>query len=337
MSPESPTRRQWVVPAEAVGARLDQHVASTLDLPRSRVQGWIKAQLVSLDQHPARVSTRLRGGEVVVVVPPPAVPDDRVVAAAGEIGVVLGLDEDVILLDKPAGLVVHPGAGRRSGTLVNALLARFPEIAGLGGPGRPGIVHRLDRDTSGVMVVARSERAYRALSEAFAARRVAKVYLALLWGPVPAAFERRDPIARHPTDRVRMAVRPGGRAAVSHFFPLATASAVVACAVVIETGRTHQIRVHAKAAKHPLVGDPLYGEARHRGQPRGRAQAALVAFSRPALHAWSLSFEHPGSGEPVHQIAPVPADLNELWASLGGSPLESLLERWAAAGSKERE
>lgn len=320
------TRHVWVVPVEAAGRRLDVIVAGEVGATRSRVQHWLEAGLVTVDGEPGRAATRPRGGATVVVEEPVAVPDDRVAAQVGAFGAIVQLDPAFVVLDKPAGLVVHPGAGNRSGTLVNFLLERFPEIEGIGGPGRPGVVHRLDRDTSGLIVLARTAEAYQFLSAAFAARRVAKRYLAVLWGSFSTPFERTDPIGRHPHDRTRMAVRPDGRRAHSRFTPLLVADGITACAVDITTGRTHQIRVHAKAAGHPLVGDPVYGEARGRGLPPGPLRRAVEAFPRPALHAASLAFDHPSGSARVCCTAPIPDDIVTLWATTGsGSLSEALL------------
>jgi 23S rRNA pseudouridine1911/1915/1917 synthase len=229
------------------------------------------------------------------------------------------------VLDKPAGLTVHPGAGRPSGTLVHRLLARYPELAGVGGPGRPGIVHRLDRGTSGVLVVARNPRAYAALSGAFAARTIGKRYLAVVYGaPRPAAGEIRAPIGRHRERRKEMTVRPDGRPAWTGYRTLAApaASGLALVELDLGTGRTHQIRVHLKSIGHPLVGDPVYGEARWRGLPRP-SQAALASFPRPALHAWRIALPGPGPSRRVFE-APVPADLRRLWEQAAGAPFPAL-------------
>ena len=221
----------------------------------------------------------------------------------------------------PPGLAVHPGAGRPGGTLANRLLHRYPEIAGIGGPGRPGIVHRLDLDTTGLVAVARSERAYRGLTAAFAARAVAKTYVALVYGsPRPAGGRVEAPIGRDPRDRKRMAVRADGRPAATGYRSLATVHGISWLELDLETGRTHQIRVHLKALGHPLVGDPIYGEARWKGV-ESRFRRPLAAFPRPALHAWRLAFDHPGTGERLELEAPVPGDLAELWERVAGSPI----------------
>jgi 23S rRNA pseudouridine1911/1915/1917 synthase len=197
--------------------------------------------------------------------------------------------------------------------LANRLLHRFPEIAVVGGPGRPGIVHRLDKDTTGVVAVARSARAYRQLSTAFAQREIQKTYLAIVYGEPKNMEGGIDlPIGRHPTERKKMAVVAGGRPALTLYRVLAVSAGLAFLELDLQTGRTHQIRVHLKAIGHPLVGDPVYGEARWRGRPRmGRKQ--LEGFPRPGLHAWKLQFEHPGNGRQVSFEAPIPADMQTLW------------------------
>jgi 23S rRNA pseudouridine1911/1915/1917 synthase len=245
---------------------------------------------------------------------------------------VLWEDDHVLVVDKPAGLTVHPGAGRSTGTLVHRLLDRFPELSGVGGPGRPGIVHRLDHDTTGALVVARSAAAYRALAESFAGRLVDKRYLAICHGVVAAPLEVRAPIGRHPSRRKEMTVRRGGRPALSRFRPHASVPVATLLEVELETGRTHQIRVHLKSVGHPLVGDPVYGEARWKGA-RGGAQALLRDFPRPALHAWRVAFPHPIDGNRIEVEAPVPEDLGELWRGLSGKGLADALARAPSAGA----
>jgi 23S rRNA pseudouridine1911/1915/1917 synthase len=248
---------------------------------------------------------------------PPEAREERVLPEPGDLRV-LHEDADVVVLDKPAGLTVHPGAGRPSGTLAHHLLDRYPEMAGVGGPGRPGIVHRLDQGTSGVMVVARTAGAYARLARAFSAREVEKRYLAITYGaPSPPAGTIEAPIGRHPERRTEMAVRPDGRPARTLYRTLASGAGISLLELDLATGRTHQIRVHLKSLGHPLVGDPVYGEARWKGLPRP-VQAPLRDFPRPALHAWRLRFAHPGTGAPLAFEAPVPDDLRELWERVTG-------------------
>jgi 23S rRNA pseudouridine1911/1915/1917 synthase len=227
---------------------------------------------------------------------------------------VLYEDSEVFVLDKPAGLVVHPGAGNPDGTLVNALLHRDPSLVSLP---RAGIVHRLDKDTSGVMVVARTLPAHTALVAQLSARQVHRQYLAVVVGALVSGGTASGAIDRHPRDRIRMAVRDDGREAVTHFRLRERFRAHTLLECRLETGRTHQIRVHMAHLKHPIVGDPMYGGALK--LPRGASDdlvAALRGFKRQALHAETLEFVHPASGEPVRVSAPVPDDLQRLLAAL---------------------
>ncbi len=320
MSPTSGRAPVYLqVPREAAGERLDSYLAERLGEPRNQVQRWIREARVRVDGRPAKPSTPLVGGERIAAEPPPCEPSG-IEPEVGELRI-LHQDPALVVVDKPAGLVVHPGAGRSSGTLVHRLLARFPELEGVGGPGRPGIVHRLDKDTSGVLVVARTREAYRALQQAFAGRKVEKRYLALVYGsPRPAAGEISGAIGRHPERRKQMTVRADGRPALTRFRTVAAAAGVALLEIDLATGRTHQIRVHLKHLGHPIVGDPVYGEARWKGLP-ARAQGPLRGFARPALHAWRLALEHPESGERLAVEAPVPADLQRLWREVTGEPL----------------
>ena len=224
-------------------------------------------------------------------------------------------DDWLLVIDKPAGLVVHPGAGVRTGTLAHAVLHRCPAIAGVGGEGRPGIVHRLDKDTSGLIVVAKTDRAYRALVEAMAARAVHRVYRALVWGlPTRGSGRLEAPIGRDPRDRKRMAVlRRGGKPAATRWEVVERFGVAAELRVHLETGRTHQIRVHLSHLGHPVIGDPAYGG---RGKKllslgvreRSLVRALLECLSRQALHASELEFVHPVTGEDLHFTTPVPDD-----------------------------
>lgn len=271
-----------------------------------------------VDGTPAKPSTPLVAGQRVVVEgdpppeEPPLEPEDGPLRVLWE-------DGHLAVVDKPADLVVHPGAGRETGTLAHRLLHRWPEIARVGHPRRPGIVHRLDLDTTGALVVARTEAASLGLSAAFADRRVDKTYVAVAWGTLDGPRTVDLPIARHPTDRKKMAVVDHGRAAVTHLRPGARANGLTWLEVGLETGRTHQIRVHCKAIGHPLVGDPVYGEARWRAV-HGAARRRLAEFPRPALHAARLGFDHPVTGERIVVVAPVPDDLCDLWMDVAGIP-----------------
>lgn len=322
---------RWTVPDEAGGERLDRHVAAHLDEARNQVRGWIDDGRVRVDGAARRPAYSVQPGETVECDPPPPPVEDRVEPEAGEL-TILYQDQAVVVLDKPPGLVVHPGAGVDTGTLAHRLLHHFPEMAGVGGPGRPGIVHRLDRDTSGVMVVARNAPAHRALARAFAERRVDKRYLAVVYGD-PGRGTVDTPIGRHRVRRQEMAVRRGGRPAVSRYRTLAAAGAAALVEVELLTGRTHQIRVHLKHAGHPLVGDPVYGERRWKGAPAGQ-RPPLERFGRPALHAWRLTFPHPEGGQPSFHQAPVADDFAELWRSLGGGEPATVLPETPAESDR---
>ena len=280
------------------------------------MQRWIRDGLVRVNGGAVRPSLALGLGDAIDC-RPPAPTEERVLPEPGDLDLLYEDDELVVLL-KPAGLTVHPGAGRSSGTLAHRLLARYPEMAGVGGPGRPGIVHRLDRDTSGVLVAARTAKAYARLARAFAERAVEKTYLGIVYGaPQPPQGRIEAPIGRHPLRRQEMAVRPTGRPAATSFRTVAAAAGIALLSLGLETGRTHQIRVHLKSIGHPLAGDPVYGEARWKALPRP-VQPQLRDFPRPALHAWRLAFRHPATGEGMAFEAPPPADLRELWAGVTG-------------------
>jgi len=307
----------WTVGPEDAGERLDRHVAARLDIPRNQVQRWIQEGLVRVAGREAKPSYAVAEGDAIDCRPPEP-SDDRVQPEEGDLQV-LYEDSDLVVLDKPAGLTVHPGAGRTTGTLAHHLLARYPEMVGVGGPGRPGIVHRLDQGTSGVIVVARTPAAYHRLARAFAAREVSKRYLAIAYGePKPASGMIDAPIGRHATKRMEMTVRKDGRPARTGYRTLGTRAGISLVELDLATGRTHQIRVHLKHLGHPLAGDPLYGEARWKGLPKP-VQPVLRDFSRPALHAWRLGFEHPLEGKALAFEAPVPPDLRELWEKATGT------------------
>jgi 23S rRNA pseudouridine1911/1915/1917 synthase len=331
---ERPLRLE--VPESAAGERLDAFLAGRLEVTRNRVQGWIRSGRVTVADSEAKPALRLAGGERIECRPLAVAAGEQLVAEAGELSV-LHEDGAIVVIDKPAGLAMHPGAGRAGGTLANRLLAAYPEMASVGGRGRPGIVHRLDIDTTGVVVLARSEGAYLALSSDFAARRVEKSYLAVCYGtPREPRGEIARPIGRHPTRRKEMTVRADGRAARTSYSVVASNGGASLLHVGLETGRTHQVRVHLKAAGHPLVGDPVYGEARWKALS-GAARAALRSFPRPALHAWTIALRHPTTGVRCAFTAPPPGDLRELWAAVGGADLDATLAALARSGrSKAR-
>lgn len=284
------------------GKRLDVAVHERLpECSRSRIQEWIKAGRVRVNGAPQRASYTVREGDAVAAEPAPPPP---LRAEAEEIPLaVLYEDADVVAIDKPAGMVVHAGAGVHSGTLVNALLYRFGSLSSLGGGLRPGIVHRLDRYTSGVLLVAKSDAAHRALAEQFSGRRVEKVYLALVHGAVKGERGRIEkPIARDPARRVRMTARLAeGRAAWSEYRVLRRLAGFTLVEVRIGTGRTHQIRVHLASIGHPVAGDTLYGAP---GTVPGRP-----APGRFFLHAHRIGFRQPSSGAEVTVVSPLAADL----------------------------
>jgi 23S rRNA pseudouridine1911/1915/1917 synthase len=291
------------------GKRLDQFVHDRLPAySRSRIQDWIRRQRVLVNGVARKPSFALLGGERVEVSPAPPPPLD---AYAEAIPLeLLYEDEDLVAVNKPAGMVVHAGAGRHSGTLVNALLHRFPSLSGLGGAGRPGIVHRLDRDTSGVILVARNDRAHRNLAAQFAGRKVRKEYLTLVHGDVrPETGRIESPIARDPRHRTRMTARLGiGRHAESEYRALGRFPGFTLLEVRIATGRTHQIRVHLASIGHPVAGDRTYGA------PVGIAgQAPLGRFF---LHARRVAFLHPRTGEPLEIEAPLAPELESWLAGL---------------------
>jgi 23S rRNA pseudouridine1911/1915/1917 synthase len=292
-------------PKEAAGRRLDHFLQERFrDQSRSRLQEWIKAGHVLVNGRPERASRLLREGDAVDVEPAPAPP---LAAATPEIIPldVLYEDADLVAINKPAGMVVHAGAGVRSGTLVNALLARFGSLSTAGGDLRPGIVHRLDRYTSGVLLVAKNDAAHRSLAQQFASRRVRKVYLALVHGQVKADQGRIEkPISRDPVRRIRMTARLGeGRAAWSEYRVLRRLPGFTLLEVKIGTGRTHQIRVHLASIGHPVAGDPLYGAPKEiPGRP---------ALGRFFLHAASIRFAQPKTGESIEVSAPLPTELEQ--------------------------
>ena len=303
------------IPLEAAGMRLDRFLADHLGLPRNQIQQWIRADRVFIDGRPAKGSHHLSVGETLEWDPLVRDTGAEMTPEPGDLRVVHEEDSFVVL-DKPAGLTVHPGAGRSAGTLAHRLLAHYPEMATVGGPGRPGIVHHLDKDTSGIMVVARTPAAYQKLSTAFAKRHIDKRYLAIVNGrPKPAEGSITKPIARHPQRRKEMAVVLRGRSATTGYRVLENAEGISVLEIHLATGRTHQIRVHLKALGHPLVGDPIYGEARWKGLP-ARVQKPLRDFPRPTLHAWKLGFAHPVSGEALSFEAPIPDDLLNLWSKI---------------------
>ena len=288
------------VPETLAGERVDSAVALITGWSRADVQALLARDAIVVDGRPVGKSHRLVAGTVIELLEEPAVS----ALPMGEMSVPVDVryaDDDVIVVAKPVGLVVHSGAGHPDGTLVNGLLARYPEIASVGDELRPGIVHRLDRDTSGLLVVARSERAYESLVEQISSRTVERRYVALVWGSLSSPRGVIDaPIGRSTSRRTRMAVRESGKAARTEY-EVRVAYDDPVCALLdcrLETGRTHQIRVHLSAIGHPVVGDGTYGGARE-----------AIALDRPFLHAAVLAFDQPATGERLTFEDPLPADL----------------------------
>ena len=303
------------VPLELAGKRFDQALAEMFpNYSRSRLTDWIKSGAARLEGESAKPRAPVRGGEKVALRLEVAI-ETTAEAEAIPLNLVYQ-DEDLLVIDKPAGLVVHPGAGNPRGTLVNALLHFDPRLAELP---RAGIVHRLDKDTSGLMVVSRSLRAHASLIEQLSGREVHRQYVAVVAGPMIAGGTVNAPIGRHPTDRIRQAVvKPGqGREAVTHYRVRERFRAHTLLECRLETGRTHQIRVHMAFAKHPLIGDPLYGGSFKLPKAATPALAeALRGFKRQALHAEKLEFARPQGGESMSFQSPVPADMQALVAVL---------------------
>ncbi len=296
---------ELTVPSDLAGLRFDQALARLVPQhSRSRLKDWIDAGRVTLDGAIAEGKRRLSGGERIVI---EAVQDALAVADAPQAIEVAIVHEDdaIIVVDKPPGLVVHPGSGNRDGTLLNALLHHAPQLAALP---RAGIVHRLDKDTSGLLVVAKTAIAQTDLVRQLQARTVEREYIALVHGDVSRAITIDAPIGRHPRVRTTMAVVARGRPARTHVKPLERYGAATLVQCTLETGRTHQIRVHLAAIDHPLVGDPAYG--------RRRGSAALPAFHRQALHAIRLAFIHPETKKRRQWETSLPDDMERLLSPL---------------------
>lgn len=294
---------------DVCGERLDKSIAGLLpQYSRSRLQQWIEGGHVTVDGQPARTKMTVYGDETVVIAPQASAEDNAFQPEAMPLAIIHE-DDAMLVLDKPAGLVVHPAAGNWSGTLLNGLLHHFPPLAGVP---RAGIVHRLDKETSGLMVVAKTLEAHTALVRQLQARSVKREYLALVWGTPTAAGRIEEPIGRHPRDRLKMAVLHNltAKPAVTHFERLASGSldqrpvSLVRCR--LETGRTHQIRVHMQWLGFPLVGDALYGKAH-----------LIPVFPRQALQAWHLGLSHPQTGQACDWSVALAADFAALLSRAG--------------------
>jgi len=307
------------VPPEAAGQRLDQFLPGPLQVSRARVQQLLQEQKIVVNGSPGKASLKLRGGESIQIIGPASRPPLR--AMAEEIPLAIAYeDDDLAVIDKPAGMMVHAGAGatddqRNRGTLVNALLHHFATLSGVGGETRPGIVHRLDKDTSGLIVVAKNDDAHRKLASQFARREVKKTYVALVHG-----WMKKDhgtisaSISRDRVRRTRMTTRlSGGREAVSHYRVVRRLEGpygkFTVVEVKIDTGRTHQIRVHLASLGHPVVGDSLYGAPKELRRGTPVAGPAVIGLNRNFLHAAKLQLTHPRTGDEISLESPLPREL----------------------------
>jgi 23S rRNA pseudouridine1911/1915/1917 synthase len=325
-----------ITPPEAAGQRLDHYLATRLsdvnqsEVSRARVQQLIEKGEVLVNEAPAKASLRLKGEEKIMVIGPPHAPPLRAMAEEIALDIVYE-DDDLAIVNKPAGMMVHAGAGatddaRNRGTLVNALLHHFGKLSAVGGELRPGIVHRLDRATSGLMVVAKNDETHSRLARQFSSRQVHKTYLALVHGwPKEDRGTIQSPISRHSQRRTRMTTRGfGGREAVTHYMVLRKIDApygkFALVELKIETGRTHQIRVHMSSLGHPVVGDALYGapgELRSQSNKRRAAgMPATLALDRHFLHSASLEFTHPRTKKLLKFSRPLPEELDSLLGNL---------------------
>lgn len=300
------------IPAALDGDRVDRALSFLTGWPRAAVQQLIDDGSVIIDGRVVSKSHRLHQGSVLEVLAEPRQdPDARPDPDPSVVVDVRFADDDVVVVNKPAGLVVHPGAGNTTGTLVNGLLARFPGIQSVGDPMRPGIVHRLDRNTSGLLVVARSTRAYRSLVGQLSEHTAERVYVALVWGRLSSPRGMIDaPIGRSGARRTRMAVRDAGKPARTEYKVIEVFDDPLCSRLEcrLETGRTHQIRVHLGAIGHPVVGDGTYSGSRD-----------SIALRRPFLHAATLGFDHPATGERIRFEEPLPPELQTVLEHLGGN------------------
>ena len=289
--------------------RLDHFVTAVLpERSRSQIQRLIREGHVLLNRKHVRASHAVHTGDVVdleIPAPAPSTPSPEPLPIA-----IVHDDPDLVVVDKPAGMVVHPAAGHNSGTLVNALLHHVTGLSGIGGEQRPGIVHRLDRGTSGVMVVAKHDTAHAELSRQFADREVDKEYVALVWGLLNTGRRMEAPLGRDPMNRQKMSTRSRrARSAVTRVTGTERLRGLTLATIAIATGRTHQIRVHLNSIGHPIVGDSVYGGVRRHLAADHRILASL---DRPFLHAWRLAFKHPRDGRTVEFTAPLPEDLRRV-------------------------
>jgi len=319
--------RQYRVSASESGQRLDSYLSSQSGLSRSQIQKRIQERCVLVDGRPGEKDQRVKSGNLVLLLlPPPRSSELR----PEEIPLrILFEDSSLIVLNKEPGMVVHPSPGHPSGTLVHALLHHCPHLEGIGGVGRPGIVHRLDKETSGLLVVAKTEAAHRFLSQQFKSRKVKKEYLALVVGRVSSRQgEVEVAIGRSLRDRKKMGVRTSrGRAALTRYFVLERFPQFTLLEVSPETGRTHQIRVHLAHLGHPILGDRVYGGKG--GEALEREGGQKVRWERQMLHAWRIGFLHPLTGEPLSFEASLPLDFRQI--------LEALRSHWLVAAKGQEE
>lgn len=302
-------RHEWTV--EEPVDRVDRHVSETLGASRTQVQSWLDRGWVTVDGRPAKKSDGLQPGQRICVDRPPPEPVEMI---AEDIPLdILYEDHGFLVVVKPAGMVVHPAPGHYSGTLVNALLHHIRDLSGIGGRLRPGIVHRLDKDTSGLLLVAKSDAVHQSLSDALRRREIKRLYLAATWGHLRNREETIDvPVGRHPRFRKRMAVVEGGRRALTRVKVAERWRTADFLRVSLGTGRTHQIRVHLAHLGHPVVGDDVYGRERSRGFSGENARWARELqrrVPRQFLHATELRLRHPETGEPLRFHSPLPEDL----------------------------
>ncbi|MBT0653377.1 RluA family pseudouridine synthase [Geomobilimonas luticola] len=305
---------EFIYPPDSEPARLDQAVAQLIGgLTRAAAQRLIEAGMVTVGGTPQKPSLKLRGGERILVTIPPPVPATPAPEAIPL--TILYEDRDLVVVNKPAGMVVHPGAGTSGGTLVNALLAHCVDLSGVGGELRPGIVHRIDKDTSGVIVVAKHDASHQSLAHQFKEHTIKRIYLALVFGsPKTDKGRIESVIGRHPTDRKKMSGKARhGKHAVTHWQVLGRYSGVTLLKLRLETGRTHQIRVHLSEAGHPLLGDDTYGGGGRLAGIRDLQLRTLIReMGRQALHAKTLGFLHPTSGEYLEFDTDLPEDMGRI-------------------------
>ena len=303
------TRETILLIAETEAPRIDAFLAVNTELSRSKLQKLIKDGAVERNGKPCKANTEVKPGDVIRIETPEDM--DGLLPEPENIPLdVVYEDEDLAVINKPKGMVVHPAPGNPNGTLVNALLYRFQSLSGTGGEIRPGIVHRIDRLTSGLLVVAKNDAAHEALAKQFALHTAYREYLCIVHGNLKEDSGTVDaPIGRHKTDRKRMAVTEDGRRAVTHWRVLERYGTETLLDVALETGRTHQIRVHMAYIKHPIVGDEVYGSA-----------APKLGLNGQALHGYRLTFTHPATGEKMTFTAPLPEDFKTALKRLGGIP-----------------